>query len=69
VAVIYFSPRLLCRFDLVVNAISIRRRMEIGGDLLMYYFIFLDAPLAWFQAQSLAGGELPPIGWACPFGA
>jgi hypothetical protein len=34
VAVIYFSPRPLCRFDLAVKAISIRRRMEIGGALL-----------------------------------
>jgi len=27
VAVDYFSPRLLCRFDLAVRAISIRRRI------------------------------------------
>ena len=27
VTVVYFSPRLLCRFDLVVRAISIRRRI------------------------------------------
>jgi hypothetical protein len=27
VAVIYFSPRPLCRFDLAVRAISIRRRI------------------------------------------
>jgi hypothetical protein len=30
VAVVYFSPRLLCRFDLAVRAISIRRRMASG---------------------------------------
>ena len=28
--VVYFSPRLLCRFDLAVKAISIRRRMASG---------------------------------------
>jgi len=27
VAVIYFSPRLLCRFDLTLRAISIRRQI------------------------------------------
>jgi hypothetical protein len=27
VAIVYFSPRLLCRFDLAVRAISIRRRI------------------------------------------
>ena len=30
VAVIYFSPRPLCRFDLAVRAISIRRRIASG---------------------------------------
>jgi hypothetical protein len=29
-AVFYFSPWLLCRFDLVVRAISIRRRIASG---------------------------------------
>jgi hypothetical protein len=27
VAIVYFSPRLLCRFDLAVKAISIGRRI------------------------------------------
>ena len=31
-AVVYFSPRLLCRFDLVVRAISIRRRIASDRD-------------------------------------
>ena len=30
VAVVYLSPRLLCRFDLTVRAISIRRRIASG---------------------------------------
>ena len=30
VAVVYFSPRLLCRFDLEAKASSIRRRMAWG---------------------------------------
>jgi hypothetical protein len=30
VAVIYFSPRLLCRFDLALRAISIRRRLPMS---------------------------------------
>jgi hypothetical protein len=31
VAIVYFSPRLLSRFDLVVRAISIRRRLPMSG--------------------------------------
>ena len=30
VAIVYLSPRLLCRFDLTVRAISIRRRIASG---------------------------------------
>jgi hypothetical protein len=42
-AVVYFSPRLLCRFDLVVRAISIRLRMASDRDGLSL------CCLAWFK--------------------
>jgi hypothetical protein len=45
----YFSPRLLCRFDLTVKAISIRRRMEIGSDLLTYDLFF--STLLWLGSE------------------
>jgi hypothetical protein len=32
VRVDYFSPRLLCRFDLAVRAISIKRRIASGWE-------------------------------------
>jgi hypothetical protein len=42
VAAVYFSPRLLCRFDLVVRAISIRRRIasEREGVSMLIHLIF-----------------------------
>jgi hypothetical protein len=50
VAAVYFSPRLLCRFDLVVRAISIRLRMEIGGDLLTRIILFFST-LLWLGSE------------------
>jgi hypothetical protein len=51
VAVVYFSPRLLCRFDLVVRAISIRRRIASDREGLSF----------WCLAQ-VSIADLRPIG-------
>ena len=39
VAVVYFSPRLLCRFDLAVRAISIGRRIASDREGLSFCFM------------------------------
>jgi uncharacterized DUF497 family protein len=38
VAFVYFSLRLLCRFDLAVRAISIRRRIASGRERLSFWW-------------------------------
>jgi hypothetical protein len=63
VMVVYFSPRLLCRLDLVVRAISIRRRIASGRPGLSDCFEAQSS-----IRRSRSGYSRNPTGFPIPVG-